>query len=108
MQIQQKIIKAGGIRFSVEQNGEEIGRAYLYILHNEHDRPFGLMEDIFVDENYRSQDLGTKLIKALINAAKHNNCYKLIGTSRYERPKVHDWYLRMGFKDWGKEFRMDF
>ena len=85
-----------------------MAHAYLYILKNIHDQPFGFMEDIFVDENFRSQGLGTKLVKELIKAAKQNNCYKLIGTSRYARPKVHGWYLSFDFKDWGKEFRMDF
>ena len=60
MQIQQKTIKAHGIKFFVEDGGKKIARAYLYILFNEHDRPFGLMEDVFVGEAYRSQGLGSK------------------------------------------------
>ena len=107
MDIQQKSINASGIKFFVEDNGREVARAYLYILFNQHDQPFGFMEDVFVDENYRSQGLGTKLVQELIKAAKQNNCYKLIGASRYERLNVHAWYLRLGFKDWGKEFRLD-
>lgn len=109
MEIQQKTIKAHGIKFFAEDNGKKIAHAYLYILKNDlHEQPFGFMEDVFVDENYRSRGLGTKLIEELIKAAKLNNCYKLIGVSRYERPKVHGWYLNFGFKDWGKEFRIDF
>ncbi len=93
----------------MEDDGREIGRAYLYILKNDlHDRPFGFMEDVFVEEEYRSQGLGAKMIEELIKTAKENDCYKLIGTSRNERPKVHALYSRLGFKDWGKEFRMDF
>ncbi|MFH1583297.1 MAG: GNAT family N-acetyltransferase [Candidatus Falkowbacteria bacterium] len=108
MDIKQEKIKAGGIKLHVEDNGKEIARAYLYILKNIHDQPFGFMEDVFVDENYRSKGLGTKLIKELIKAAKQNNCYKLIGNSRQERLKVHAMYEHLGFKDWGKEFRIDF
>jgi len=108
MEIKQKKIKAGGIKLCVEVNGREVAHAYLYILTNLHDRPFGFMEDVFVDESYRSQGLGTKLVEELIKAAKKNNCYKLIGNSRQERLKVHNLYLRLGFKDWGKEFRIDF
>ena len=109
MEIKQKTIDASGIKFFVEQAGEEIARAYLYILkNNPHDRPFGLLEDVFVGEAYRRQGLGGKLLKEVIKTAQEQNCYKLIGTSRFARPKVHDWYLRLGFKDWGKEFRMDF
>jgi len=108
MKIKQEKIKASGIKLFVEDSGEEIARAYLYILKNIHDRPFGLMEDVFVDENFRSKGLGTKLIEVSIKAAKENNCYKLICTSRQKRANVHNLYKRLGFKDWGKEFRMDF
>lgn len=108
MRIKQKIIKANGIKFFIEDDGKEVARAYLYILLNEHDRPFGLLEDVFVGEAYRSRGLGGKLLKEIIKTAEREDCYKLIGTSRYARPKVHEWYLRLGFKDQGKEFRMDF
>jgi len=109
MGIKQKTINASGIKLFIEDNGKEIGHAYLYILKNDlHEEPFGFMEDVFVDENYRSQGLGTKLVKELIEAAKINNCYKLIATSRHARPKVHELYLKLGFKDQGKEFRIDF
>ncbi len=108
MEIKQKTINAHGIKFFAEQDGKEIARAYLYLLYNEHDRPFGLLEDVYVGEAYRSQGLGGKLLKEIIKSAKDNNCYKLVGYSRYGKEKVHGWYLRLGFKDWGKEFRLDF
>ncbi len=93
----------------MEDGGKEVARAYLYILKNDlHEKPFGLMEDVYVHENHRSQGLGTKLVVELIKAAELNNCYKLIGTSRYDRPKVHALYIHLGFKDRGKEFRIDF
>lgn len=109
MNIKQKTINALGIKLYIEDGGREVARAYLYILKNDlHNEPFGFMEDVFVDENYRSQGLGTKIIKELIKLARQNKCYKLIGTSRQERPKVHRWYLNFGFKNRGKEFRIDF
>lgn len=109
MDIKQKKISVCGIKFYIKDNHREMARAYLYILKNDlHDQSFGFMEDVFVREDYRGQGLGTKLIRELIKAAKENNCYKLVGTSRCGRPKVHGWYLNFGFKDWGKEFRLDF
>lgn len=108
MDIKQKSVDAHGIKLYIEDGDKEIARAYLYILKNDlHEKPFGLMEDVFVGEEYRSRGLGSKLVKEIIKAARQNNCYKLIGTSRNERPKVHALYSRLGFKDWGKEFRMD-
>jgi GNAT superfamily N-acetyltransferase len=98
-----------GIRFSVEEDDKEIGRAYLYIMRNDlHSRPFGLMEDVFVDESCRGKGIGTKLVKRIIEKAKEMKCYKLIATSRYSRPKVHELYGKLGFKDYGKEFRINF
>lgn len=107
MEIKQEKFSVHGIKFFVEADGREVGRAFLYILKNSHDQPFGFMEDVFVDESFRSQGLGRKLVEELIKTAKKNKCYKLVGTSRHERLKVHELYLKLGFKDWGKEFRMD-
>jgi GNAT superfamily N-acetyltransferase len=109
MKIQTKKIKANGIKLFVMQDKKEVGRAYLYLLHNDlHNEPFGFMEDVFVEEEYRKSGIGTELVNALIKEAKKSGCYKLIGTSRHERCKVHDLYKRIGFADHGVEFRINF
>ena len=109
MDIQKQTISVSGIKLFIEDDGKEVARAFLYLLKNDlHEEPFGFMEDVFVEENFRSQGLGTKIVEELIKVAKENNCYKLIATSRYARPKVHVMYERLGFKDQGKEFRIDF
>lgn len=108
MEIKQKEIGSSGIKFFFEKDGKEIARAYLFMMHNDlHKRPFGLLEDVFVEEEYRGQGIGTQLVKAVLDTAK-NRCYKLICTSRHSRPKVHDLYQRIGFRNHGLEFRMDF
>lgn len=73
-----------------------------------HELPFGFMEDVFIDESQRGQGLGSKLVEIVIEGARKRGCYKLICTSRYVKPKVHELYERLGFRDHGKEFRMDF
>lgn len=109
MNIKHKDINITGTKFYVEQNGREMARAYLYILTNDlHERPFGFMEDVFVDEFLRGQGIGSKIVKKVIEEAKRRNCYKLICTSRYEKPRVHELYQKLGFADHGKEFRIDF
>ena len=101
-------LSAQGIRFSVHSDGTEFARAYLYLMHNDlHEEPFGLMEDVFVDESQRGGGLGTKLVNEIIAAARENGCYKLIATSRDSRPKVHELYRRLGFSDHGREFRIN-
>ena len=109
MEIKQKKVSASGIRFFIEQDGKEVARAYLYILKNDlHQEQFGFLEDVFVSENLRGRGVGTELLERVIKTTKEYKCYKMVAASRYERSKVHDLYERLGFKDWGKEFRMNF
>jgi len=109
MKVETKEIHAKGVKLFVMKDGKEIGRAYLYLMHNDlHEKPFGFMEDVFVEEEHRKSGIGTLLVNALIEEAKKRGCYKLVGTSRYERTKVHELYTKIGFKDHGKEFRIDF
>ncbi len=108
MEISTRNILAKGIRLSVMRDAKEVGRAFLYVLHNDlHKEPFGLMEDVFVEETTRGKGIGTELVQAVIAEAKKQNCYKLIATSRTERQTVHELYERLGFKKWGVEFRME-
>ena len=98
-----------GLKIIIEDKGMEIGRAYLYILYNDlHEEPFGFLEDVFVDVKLRGQGIGKKLISEVLSKVKEKKCYKLICTSRYAREKVHQFYKNFGFKDYGKEFRIDF
>ena len=109
MDIKQKTINARGIKFFIEEDGKEIARAFLFVIKNDlHDQPYGLLEDVYVDEAFRGRGLGTRLTKQVITAAKENKCYKLIATSRTARVKVHELYEKLGFKNYGIEFRMDF
>ncbi|MCD4693779.1 GNAT family N-acetyltransferase [bacterium] len=109
MKIGQKRIEAQGIRFFINIDGKEMARAFLYLLRNDqHKRPFGFVEDVFVGEELRGQGVGTKIMEEIIKTVKEENCYKLILTSRYSKPKVHELYQKLGFKDWGKEFRINF
>jgi GNAT superfamily N-acetyltransferase len=102
-------VPAEGIIITRWKRGTCVGRAYLYLMRNKlHDEPFGFMEDVYVDESCRGQGIGEALVKRVIAEAKKRGCYKLVATSRQERPKVHDLYLKLGFADRGKEFRIDF
>ncbi len=106
--IKKEEIKTNGIRFSIEDK-KEIAHAYLYIIKNDlHERPYGLIEDVFVDESFRGKGYATELLKELIEEAKKLGCYKLIATSRRSRQYVHKLYRKLGFEDYGIEFRMNF
>ena len=107
-EIKVKSVKAKGIKFSIVENEQQVARAYLYVMHNElHQEPFGLLEDVYVDENCRGLGWGTKLIQQVVVTASQEGCYKLIATSRTSRPKVHQLYEKLGFEIKGLEFRMN-
>lgn len=109
MEVQSVETDARGIRISIHQEGREIGRAYLYVLYNDlHREPFGLIEDIHVQDAYRGQGIGSKLVQLVIERARQENCYKLVATSRTNRPNVHALYERLGLGAYGIEFRRNF
>jgi GNAT superfamily N-acetyltransferase len=109
MEIKTEEIPVKSIRFALMENGKEIGRAYLQLVVNGlHSQPYGLLEDVFVEEAHRGAGHGATLVKAVIEKARALGCYKLIASSRYSRAKVHVWYEGLGFQDYGKEFRINF
>lgn len=98
-----------GIKLEYHENGERLGRATIYILYNElHDQPFGLLEDLFVEPGHRKRSIGSKLTEEAVQYANFQGCYKLICTSRYTSKKIYSMYKKYGFKDHGREFRIDY
>jgi GNAT superfamily N-acetyltransferase len=106
-QINKKEVRSSGVKFFIEKDGKEVARAFLYTMNNDlHKEPFGLLEDLFVDESLRGQGIGTELLNMVISEAKNLCCYKLVATSRYEREGVHKMYEKAGFEKFGIEFKM--
>ena len=110
MMITERPARAEGMRFSLDRDGREVARAYLYVGENDlhPGQLFGLLEDVFVDESGRGRGLGASLVRHVIEEARRRGCYKLIATSRHDRPRVHELYRRLGFQEWGLEFRLSF
>ena len=107
--LKHKPVDGQGVKFYYEVDGQEVGRAYLYLLHNDlHKQPCGFLEDVFVSEAFRGRGIAQTLLKAVIEEARRRECYKMVATSREERTKVHSFYERLGFRNYGFEFRMDF
>jgi len=108
MEIEIKERNTKGYRLSLIVDGKEIGRCYVYLIWNDlHEKPYALLEDVWIDEGYRGKGYGTELVKKAIEFAKSKGCYKIIATSRFERENVHKFYENIGFKKWGYEFRID-
>lgn len=105
---QEEIRESFAVKITAVESGQTVGRLFLYILKNElHKEPFGFLEDVFVEESFRKQGVGSELVKRAIEEAKARGCYKLIGNSRTFAGAVHGFYEKLGFKKWGFEFRID-
>lgn len=96
------------IKISAEENGKVVGWAFLIVIANDrHEEPYGLMENVYIEEEYRGRGIGSKLVALVIEEAKIQGCYKLLATSRHSKPQVQAMYEKIGFKNHGIEFRMD-
>lgn len=107
--IKKRDVEASGVKFFIESDGKEVARVYLYIMKNDLKKsPFGFLEDLYVEEDFRGQGVGTELLNAVIKEAKNLGCYKLVATSRHERKGVHKMYEKNGFENFGIEFKIYF
>lgn len=109
MEIQRENLSSNHLKLTLNNDGEEIARIFIYLIENElHDKPYAYFEDVFVKEKYRNQGNGKIIVKAAIAEAKKQGCYKIVCTSRYGRENVHKFYQNLGLKEHGKSFRIDF
>ncbi|MBT3835616.1 GNAT family N-acetyltransferase [Candidatus Woesearchaeota archaeon] len=109
MDVIKKEVLSKSIRISLEENGDEVGRIFLqFIVNDLHQKPYAMVEDLFVHEMFRGKGYSKVLVEKVIETAKEHGCHKLIATSRLNRNKLHEYYQRFGFKEHGKEFRIDF
>jgi len=108
MELQREENNSKAIKLFLNKEGKEVGRVMVYLIYNQlHEEPYGLLEDVYVEESERGSGLGTKLALAAIEEARKAGCYKIICTSRHAREKVHNWYKKLGFYERGLEFRID-
>lgn len=85
--------------FVLEQEGDVIGTLTLYVLpalsHN--GRPFGLVENVVVDEAARGGGFGRVLMEHAESVARERGCYKVSFTSNAKRTDAHGFYEHLGF-----------
>ena len=71
-----------------------VGVATLHII-KKLTRILGLIEDVAVNENYRGQGTGKKLLKELIKIGNEKNCDKIVLSSSEKNSKF---YEKIGFQ----------
>jgi ribosomal protein S18 acetylase RimI-like enzyme len=81
----------------VEDKQRIVGMGTLYIQQKMGKRPAHL-EDMVIDDEYRGQGLGKKLMQALIAVAKKNKVARIDLTSGHDRVGANALYEKMGFK----------
>jgi len=86
----------------------EIGRARVVKIFNDtRQQYYALLEDLILEEEYRGIGFGYMFVKQIIQEVEKEGCYKFIATSRFGRDMIHKFYMDLGFKEWGYEFRID-
>lgn len=68
-------------------------------------RPFLVIEDVIVAENYRRKGIARAIFEKLDEFARERNCVYSILVSTASRTAAHSFYEKMGFKDEVKGFR---
>ena len=83
--------------FVVKDGEKIIGMASLYII-PKLGKINATVEDVVVDNAYRGQGIGAKLMNEVIAAAREKNVGSLYLTSRPAREAAHGLYKKVGFK----------
>ena len=58
----------------------------------------GNIDEMVVEENYRGQGIGKKLVQRITEIAVENNCKCLELESSFHRAEAHDFYTKLGFE----------
>jgi len=109
MEFQREKKESNFIKITIKEDDQIIGRASIYLIFNNfHKRPYGFIEDVFINDEFRGKGIGTKLIEELKKEAEKNNCYKLILDLENENLGAQRLYTRLGFVEIGKKMRFNF
>lgn len=96
------------VYFIAEQNKAAIGFIschFQYLLH--HAEQVGEIQEMFVQEKFRSSGTGKALLHFVLADAKKRNVTLVEVTSNKVREKAHQFYLREGFKATHFKFTID-
>jgi len=93
--------------FVVESDGEIIGCATLHLQKKliRNGGVAGFIEDVVIREDFRGNNIGSKLINKLIDKSRELGCYKVVLSCF---PNRENFYIRNGFYNESINMRYDF
>lgn len=83
----------------VEVDGKLISSCNISIIKNltRNLRPYGLIENVITDLNYRKKGYATKAINMAVEIARNNNCYKVMLLTGSKKEETLKFYEQAGF-----------
>lgn len=88
-----------------ESSGRVVGLAGVFLHYAlEFDGAYGRLLGLVVDEPYRGQGIGKKLLERTEGWLAEHGITKLTLTSGYQRTEAHEFYRRLGYADTGLRF----
>lgn len=95
--------------FVAEENKIIIGTCSLIIIDNlgHNGARLAVAENMIVSPAKRGGGIGARLMRFVMERAKEENCYKLMGSSNKKRVFAHRFYERLGFEQHGISFMIE-
>jgi predicted N-acetyltransferase YhbS len=96
--------------FVAESAGAVVGTIAISIIPNlsHGGRPWGVIENVVVDERARKSSIGATLMRHAIDLARAQGCFRVILSSSVHREGSHEFYQRLGLEAFGYSFNMHF
>jgi len=84
----------------VEVEGKIVSSCNIAIIKNltRNLHPYGLIENVITDLNYRKKGYATKALNFALDIAKKNNCYKVMLLTGSKKEKTLRFYETVGFE----------
>jgi len=84
----------------MEEEGKAVATCNVTIVPNltRQGRPFALVENVVTHGDYQRRGLGRKLMEAVIEYAREQNCHKVTLLSAMKRTEAHSFYESLGFR----------
>ena len=83
----------------IEVDGKLVSTCNITIIKNltRNLSPYGLIENVITDSNYRKKGYATKALNMALDIAKKNNCYKVMLLTGSKKEETLKFYEQAGF-----------